>query len=245
MRWFRQGGNVEARSPGRLPVWWCGLLLVWAWAGGAPLRGAELNPYQAGLKAAASGKNEAAARDFGEAIALNLERFNAYLWRGSVRWRMHNLPAALDDFSAAARLEPQKQAPWRLRAEALYRVRDYHGAVAAYEHALPLQRHLGSIQNNLAWMLATCPDPAVRDGRRAVTLAREACQLRQWKDAFSLDTLAAAYAEIGSFEEAIRWENEAIARLPQSGAVDKQRARSLREHLERFRRYEAIRIIPL
>lgn len=65
-------------------------------------------------------------------------------------------------------------------------------------------------ENALAWLLSTCPDKATRDGRRALDLAGRAASYSAWKDPEILDTLAAAYAELGNFPEAIAWEQRAI-----------------------------------
>jgi hypothetical protein len=62
-----------------------------------------------------------------------------------------------------------------------------------------------------AWMLATCPDAKLRDGSKAVTSATRACELSQWKEARPLAALAAACAEVGDFQSAVRWQQKAIA----------------------------------
>ena len=41
-------------------------------------------------------------------------------------------------------------------------------------------------------------------------MATRACELTQWKNANDLDTLAAAYAEVGEFDEAVEWQEKAI-----------------------------------
>jgi Flp pilus assembly protein TadD len=64
-------------------------------------------------------------------------------------------------------------------------------------------------QNNLAWLLATCPDNSLRNGQKAVELAQQAVQLSGGKSPEILDTLAAAYAEAGSFPEAIETARQA------------------------------------
>jgi tetratricopeptide (TPR) repeat protein len=63
--------------------------------------------------------------------------------------------------------------------------------------------------------MATCPDGRYRDGKRAVELAEKAVALRD--DANFLDTLAAAYAEAGRFQEAIKTQERAITKLKQEG----------------------------
>jgi uncharacterized protein len=70
--------------------------------------------------------------------------------------------------------------------------------------------------NNLAWILATSQDPAVRDGAAAVFYAEKAVAARQRQDAMTLDTLAAAYAELGDFEKAVKTQEEVVA-LPPTG----------------------------
>jgi hypothetical protein len=65
--------------------------------------------------------------------------------------------------------------------------------------------------NALAWLLATCPDDTVRDGKQAVELATRACERTKWKDANIISTLAAAHAAAGNFEKAIEYEKRALA----------------------------------
>ena len=65
--------------------------------------------------------------------------------------------------------------------------------------------------NNLAWVFATAPDAVFRNGNRALELAERAVELD--REAATLDTLAAAYAEVGRFDEAIRTQLQAIALL--------------------------------
>jgi len=57
--------------------------------------------------------------------------------------------------------------------------------------------------NNLAWILATDSHAELRDGKQAVQLAARACELTHDKVPLLIGTLAAAYAEVGQFDEAV------------------------------------------
>jgi membrane associated rhomboid family serine protease len=65
--------------------------------------------------------------------------------------------------------------------------------------------------NNLAWLRATCPDAALRNGHEAVQLAEEACNLSGWRESNMINTLAAAYAEAGRYQEAVATNLKAVA----------------------------------
>ena len=67
--------------------------------------------------------------------------------------------------------------------------------------------------NELAWTLATSPEANQRDRSIAVEFARRACELTAWKNPAYLDTLAAAHAEAGDFDSAVRRQTEAISLL--------------------------------
>jgi tetratricopeptide (TPR) repeat protein len=82
--------------------------------------------------------------------------------------------------------------------------------------------------NTLAWIKATCPDASVRNGSEAVSAATQACELTRWKLASLIDTLAAACAESGDFQRAIRLQKQAllVSNAPESerGAMQERLA---------------------
>jgi tetratricopeptide (TPR) repeat protein len=96
----------------------------------------------------------------------------------------------------------------------------YREARDHYQQALGLGPDSPAALNNLAWLLATCPDPIIRDGRRAVALAQRACELTQFKTTVFVGTLAAAYAEAGQFDQAIATAQKACDLAAAHGETD-------------------------
>ncbi len=105
---------------------------------------------------------------------------------------------------------PEEWRAWRGRADAYLNVGRQQEALADYEKALALEPKDDGILNNLAWLLATSPDEKLRDGARAIRLATQACELTDWKAPHILSTLAAAYAETGDFDAAVKWSSKAV-----------------------------------
>ena len=58
--------------------------------------------------------------------------------------------------------------------------------------------------------MATSPDEAIRDGKRAIDLAKKACEGTTWKQPHIISTLAAGYAETGDFAEARKYSKQAV-----------------------------------
>ncbi|MDR3637793.1 MAG: tetratricopeptide repeat protein [Isosphaeraceae bacterium] len=111
---------------------------------------------------------------------------------------------AVAELREAVRIDPGFNAANVMLATALFledRPRD------AIEHLRALVRREPkdtAAANYLAWVLATHPDPTVRNGHEAVRLSEDVCLARNAKDAKSWGTLAAAYAESGRFDDAVK-----------------------------------------
>lgn len=109
---------------------------------------------------------------------------------------------AITYFQEALKNSPSYEAYYNL-ADAFRRSGNVPQAIAGYQKTIDLQPGFIPAEKSLAWMLATCPDPAFRDGARAVALAEKANQLAGGRDPGILRVLAAAYAEAGRFNEAV------------------------------------------
>ena len=102
-----------------------------------------------------------------------------------------------------------------------------NAAVKAYEMAVSLGENKGQAANNLAWLLATSPEPDTDDTERALSLARRLAG-REWT-AGSLDTLAAALAANGRFEEAVSTMDQALTTARQLSRAQRRAFQARRE----------------
>jgi Tfp pilus assembly protein PilF len=80
---------------------------------------------------------------------------------------------------------------------------DVRAGIEQWEISLQIDPNDGNALNNLAWVLATYPADAIRDGKLAVELAVKATTLPGGDVPIVLRILAAAYAESGDFSKAI------------------------------------------
>lgn len=153
--------------------------------------------------------------EYDKALKLDPNLDKALQNRGYCRYLKKDYDAAIKDFTAALKLEPRL--PWPLNMRGLcYRAKfEYAKANSDFLEAIRNSRlQLSSVHmvahDNAARLLATCPDDAIRDGKKAVELATKACELASWKNAYYLDTLAAAHAEAGQFADAVKRQTEAL-----------------------------------
>lgn len=87
---------------------------------------------------------------------------------------------------------------------------NYRGAGAAFRKATEIAPKDPDTWNDLAWFLATAPNKEARNGREAVEAAKRACEMTNWKKYEVIDTLAAAQAEAGNFEQAAQHQAQVL-----------------------------------
>ena len=139
-------------------------------------------------------------------LALGLaSRVQLAHWRDSFALFEHALRVTRGNAIAHAKLGDALLAEGR-RSEAIGR----------YREALRLIPGYLETQNNLAWLLATHPDPRQRRPAEAVRLA-EAAARRRAEDPVVLDTLAAAYACAGRYHRAVRIATQALGMARATG----------------------------
>jgi tetratricopeptide (TPR) repeat protein len=167
------------------------------------------------------------------AISLKPEFTAAFVYRGETRTWLQQYDEAIADFDTAARLDPGDWRPLLSRG-------NVHLTLADYEAAIAIAPDLGASHNSRAWVLATAPDPSIRDGAAALAEAQIAVGLDD-SDPDFYDTLAAAYAETGDIESAVAAQETAVSIWRDQRDIPSMR--SGEERLAMYQRREPFREI--
>jgi tetratricopeptide (TPR) repeat protein/tRNA A-37 threonylcarbamoyl transferase component Bud32 len=168
-----------------------------------------------------------AIEDYNEAIRLNPKYAGAFNDRGLAWYYKKAHDKAIEDYNEAIRLNPKYAGAFNNRGVAWREKKEYEKAIEDFSEGVFLDPNHAHGFNYLAWLLATCPDPKYRDGLRAAKLAEKACELSEWKTAMYWGTLAAAKAEAGFFEDAIRWQKKALEDSTYAGEFGKEALKRL------------------
>ena len=137
--------------------------------------------------------------DSSEAIRLNSQLVEGHSNR------------AINDFTALLKFNSTNTDAYVHLYGANWLKGDFREAIADCRIVVRLNPGASFYWRELSMMLSCCPGASVRGEQEAVEAARKACELSEWKDPLCLATLAEAFANSGDFEQAVRFQKQALA----------------------------------
>lgn len=182
-----------------------------------------------------------AKRSVDAALHIDPKFWPALYQRARIFAKQGQYQLAVADCNEALRQYPGFVEASLLRASINAQLGKYAVALKEFNYLIslyPRRVTLGRALKQRAWFQATCPDPAFRIGQQAIKDAKAACSISEWKNENTIDTLAAAYAETGDFDSAVRYAAQALA-IKEIAPVDSKR---IKQHLTLFERHQPIRL---
>lgn len=178
------------------------------------------------------GRAEEAAACFQRALELSPDLVGARTGMAVMLYSQGKIAQAAEQFQRLVDARPESAEAHGNLAVALVHIGRLREGVSHYEAALRINPQHSDVLSNYAWLLATCPDDAVRDGARAVALAGKI----EEQGRYSVDvqrTMAAALAESRQFDEAVAVAGRAARLAAQSG--NEALANVIRQELDSYR----------
>jgi len=195
-----------------------------------------------GVCRAQKGDDDGALNDFDAAVKADPKNVHGLQLRGSAYSEKGEKDKALGDFKDAIALDPNNAATYLYRAHLYLVEADPESALADLEEVMRRAPDFPGAANDYAWTLATNPKDSVRNGRKAIEFAKKACHETDYKHAPTVDTLAAAHAESGDWDGALKWQQEALTLAEKTHPDD---VKGMKERLALFKEKKAFREVPV
>ena len=158
-----------------------------------------------------AGRYDEAERLFCAALACQPRHPRSWLELGNLRFRQQQYARAIECYEHAAQLDPKSDRAWQNISTCRLVQADYAGALAAARRASEIAPAEAEPRKQAAWLLATAPDDAIRNGHEALKILQPLAATGAVADLHYLEILAAAQAEAGQFDRAVRTARQASA----------------------------------
>jgi Flp pilus assembly protein TadD len=179
----------------------------------------ELHPddaqahYDLGVALRQKGQVDEAIFEFQKAAGIRPDFAEARNNLGNCLLQKGRVEEAVTHLNKALEIQPDyAQAHYNL-GNALLQKGQVDEAILQFQRLLALQPESAEARRslaNIAWRLATSPNPSLRNGTKALELARKTDQLAGGNDPMLAAILAAAYAEAGRFDQAVTAARRAL-----------------------------------
>jgi tetratricopeptide (TPR) repeat protein len=144
-------------------------------------------------------------------IEISPKLAEAFYNRGNIHYGKGNYDMAVSDYTKAIEVHPRNTMVYINRGDAYREKGLCKEAILDFTKAIEMNPDDAHAYNEKSWILATCADDRYRDGEKAVALAKKAIDISS--KPLYMNTLGAAYAEAGKFENAIATQEEVIVEI--------------------------------
>lgn len=184
-----------------------------------------------------TGNYKSAEQDYSSAIELSADS-QYYNSRAHCRFMLEDFDKALADYQQAAKLADDNAIYQTDLGDAYQYVGKWEEAAKAYRAAVAADNTCARAYQNAAWLMATCPEPRLRNNELALSAAKKALDLTGERTPETVETMAAATAAIGKHKEAVKLQEEAI-QLAVKNKFDAQQLTEFKQRLEVYRSGQA------
>jgi tetratricopeptide (TPR) repeat protein len=199
---------------------------------------AEEDKFEKGLALIKSRQYDEAIEAFSAAIEIIPGDFEAYNYRGIARAYQKDYSGAIEDYTKALEIKSGFAEALNNRGFAWAKIGNLPKALEDFSRAIELEPLFLDAYNSKAWILATSSDERYRNPKQAIALALKGVAISDSVD--SLDTLAAAYAANGQFDEAVATQKRTIELM-----IQHDRTYELQSYISHLEDYKARRPLRL
>jgi tetratricopeptide (TPR) repeat protein len=154
-----------------------------------------------------------------EAVRLEPDNADWRNWLGIALFQRDKVDEAIAEYRQVIKLKPDYAAAHYNLFLALQRQGKIGEAIVAFEKVIELEPKHALRLNELAWLLATCPEAKYRDPKWAVELAKRAVELKPQEGNY-WNTLGVAHYRAGSWKDAVAGLDRSMALRKGGDAYD-------------------------
>lgn len=166
-------------------------------------------PYNLGITYQQKGDIEKSIQYFQKSLEINPQLINSHINLATIYIKQNDIDKAIFHYEEIAKIDPNFKDIEDRIGNLYYVKKDIENSLIHLKKALEYQPNSPVILSKLAWIYATSKDDKYRNGYKALELATNANDQTQGKSPQILEILAAAYAEIGQFDQALALANRA------------------------------------
>jgi len=152
---------------------------------------------------------------------------------GAVLYQKNRVNEAIEQFNKALRINPKHFKSKNNLGIAYSLKGNLVKAIDCWRETLKMAPDFADVLNNLGWVLATTKNTEIYNSAEAIKFAQKACEITEYNNPEMLDTLAAGYAAVGKFPEAVKTADKAMRKAEAIGK--KELVKEIQKRLQLYK----------